>query len=82
MKAYVLLSIIMLNDVCVFIMMQYVCRFTLDIQNIDDDDDDDICKQTTALKVLGECRVKGNLCYLYEENTVSRTYLVLYFVWG
>jgi len=74
-KAYVLLSIIMLNDVCVFIMMQYVCTFTLDIQNIDDDDDDDICKQTTALKVLGECLVKGNLCYLYEENTVSRTYI-------
>ena len=39
------------------------------------DDDDDVCKQTTALKVLGECLMKGNLCYLYEENTVSRTYL-------
>ena len=38
-------------------------------------DDDDVCKQTTALKVLGECLVKGNLCYLYDENMVSRTYL-------
>jgi len=37
-------------------------------------DNDDVSKQTTALKVLGECLVKGNLCYLYEENTVRRTY--------
>ena len=62
-------------SLCVYSMYDaYSCW----IYKIDIDthiDDDDVCKQTTALKVLGECLVKGNLCYLYDENMVSRTYL-------